>query len=212
MSFEKAPKDGFKKNKRLRNPHPVERQNVMRHSFASVALTGILLLFVAVHPVEAAEQPSEPEVPSELRVPPGQKLLVRAEAKGVQIYKSVEGKDGMLEWALEAPLADLFNGEGEKLGFHYEGPSWEGMDGSKVTRDKEQAVQMAAAPNAQEDIPWLLIKVQANGDKQGTFNQVLYIQRVNTTGGKAPAEAPIRAGTKVGVAYRATYYCYGRAE
>ena len=184
----------------------------MRHSFASVALTGILLLLVAVHPAGAAEQQSEPEVPSELRVPPGHKLLVRAEAKGVQIYKSVEGKDGKLEWALEAPLADLFAGEGKKLGFHYEGPSWEAMDGSKVTRDKEQAMQMAAAPNAQQDIPWLLIKVQAEGDKQGIFNQVEYIQRVSTTGGKAPAEAPIRAGTKVGVAYRATYYCYGRGK
>jgi hypothetical protein len=184
----------------------------MRHSFASVALTGILLLLVAVHRVGAEEQQSEPEVPSELRVPPGHKLLVRAEAKGVQIYKSVEGKDGKLEWALEAPLADLFSSEGKKLGSHYEGPSWESMDGSKVTRDKGQAVQMAAAPNAQEDIPWLLIKVQAEGDKQGTFNQVVYIQRVNTKDGKAPAEAPIRVGTKVGVAYRATYYCYGRAD
>jgi hypothetical protein len=36
-------------------------------------------------------------VPSELRVPSGHKLLIRAEAKGVQIYKSVEGKDGKLE-------------------------------------------------------------------------------------------------------------------
>jgi hypothetical protein len=185
----------------------------MRHSFSSVALTGILLLLVAVQPVGAEEQQSEPGVPSGLRVPSGHNLLVRAEAKGVQIYKSVEGKDGKLEWVLEAPLADLFSGEGKKLGFHYEGPSWEAMDGSKVTRDKEQAVQMAAAPNAQEDIPWLLIKVQAEEDKQGgIFNQVVYIQRVNTRGGKAPAEGPIRVGTKVGVAYRATYYCYGRAD
>ena len=108
----------------------------MRYSFASVAPTGILLLLLAVHPAGAEEQRSEPEVPSELRVPPGYKLLARAEAKGVQIYKSVEGKDGKLEWALEAPLADLFSGEGKKLGSHYEGPSWEAMDGSKVTRDK----------------------------------------------------------------------------
>jgi hypothetical protein len=184
----------------------------MRYSFASVAPTGILLLLLAVHPAGAEEQRSEPEVPSELRVPPGYKLLARAEAKGVQIYKSVEGKDGKLEWALEAPLADLFSGEGKKLGSHYEGPSWEAMDGSMVTRDKGQAVQMAAAPNAQEDIPWLLIKVQAEGDKQGTFSQVVYIQRVDTKGGKAPVQAPIRVRTKVGVAYRATYYCYGRAD
>jgi len=98
------------------------------------------------------------------------------------------------------------------LGSHYEGPSWEATDGSTVMRDKEQAVQMAAAPHAQEDIPWLLIKGQAEGDKEGTFNKVGYIQRVNTIGGKAPAEAPRHVGTKVGVAYRATYYFYSRAD
>jgi Protein of unknown function (DUF3455) len=85
----------------------------------------------------------------------GSSFQVRAEAKGVQIYKSVEGKDGRLEWIPEAPLADLFNSEGKKVGTHYEGPSWEAMDGSKVIRDKEQAVKMAAAPNANADIPWL---------------------------------------------------------
>ena len=180
--------------------------------FRLVFLTGILSLLVTVQPVGAEEQQSQPGVPSELRVPSGHKLLVRAEAKGVQIYKSVEGKDGKLEWVFEAPLADLFSGDGKKLGFHYEGPSWEAMDGSKVTRDKEQAVQTAAAPNAQEDIPWLLIKVNAEGDKQGIFNQVVYIQRVNTKGGKSPVEPPLRMGTKVGAAYRATYYCYGRSD
>jgi hypothetical protein len=130
----------------------------------------------------------------------------------VQIYKSVEGKGGKPEWVLEAPLADLFSSDGKKPGFHYEGPSWEAMDGSKVTRDKERAVQAAAASNAQEDIPWLLIKVNAEGDKQGIFNQVVYIQRINTKGGKAPIEAPLLTGTKVGAAYMATYYYYGRAD
>jgi uncharacterized protein DUF3455 len=137
---------------------------------------------------------------------------VRAEAKGVQIYKSVEGKDGQLEWALEAPLADLFSREGKPLGSHYEGPSWEATDGSKVTRDKEPAVKIAAAPNAKEDIPWRLITVKAEGAKEGTFSNVVYIQRINTKGGKAPAKAPMRVGTKVGVDYRATYYFYGRVD
>jgi hypothetical protein len=189
--------------------------NVMRQSSTFAALTGMLLFLVVVHSVGAAEQQREPEVPPELRVPPGHQLLVRAGAKGVQIYKSVAGKEGQLEWTFEAPLADLFSGEGKKVGAHYEGPSWEATDGSKVTRDKEQAVKMAAAPNAKADIPWLLIKVQnvqEEGDKEGTFSKVAYIQRVNTTGGRAPTEAPKRVGTKVGVEYRATYYFYGRVD
>lgn len=185
----------------------------MRHSFAFIVLTGMLLLLVAVHPARAEEIQSDPEVPSELRVPPGHKLLVRAEAKGMQIYKSVEGKDGALEWAFEAPLAALSSSGKKTLGFHYEGPSWEATDGSKVVRDKKQVVKMAAAPHQREDIPWLLIKVQAEGDQEGAFNKVVYIQRINTNGGNAPpSQAPMRVGTKVGVAYRATYYFYGRAD
>ena len=68
------------------------------------------------------------------------------------------------------------------------------------------------SPNTQNDIPWLLIKVQAAGDHEGTFTKVVYIQRVDTQGGQAPAEAPRRAGTQAGVAYRATSYFYGRAD
>jgi hypothetical protein len=183
----------------------------MRHRFAFVALIGLLLL-VAVHSIGAEEPPSEPGVPAELRVPPGHKLLIRAEAKGVQIYKSVEGKDGQLEWVLEAPLADLFGREGQRLGSHYEGPSWEATDGSKVTRDKGTAVQMATAPNAQEDIPWLFITVKAEGDKEGTFDKVVGVQRINTKGGKTPAKAPVLVETKIGVDYRATYYFYSRVD
>ena len=179
--------------------------------FRLAALAGILSLLV-VRLVGAEDQQSQPEVPSALQVPSGQKLFVRAEAKGVQIYKSVEGKDGKLEWVLEGPLAELFGADGKTLGFHYEGPSWEAIDGSKVSRDKEYTVRITAAPNPQEDIPWLLIKVNAEGDKQGVFNRIEYIQRVNTKGGKAPVEPPLRLGTKVGKAYRATYYCYGHAD
>jgi Protein of unknown function (DUF3455) len=184
----------------------------MHPRFAFVVLTGLVLLLAVVRPAGAEEKPSEPVVPAAVRVPPGHKLLARAEAKGVQIYKSVAGTDRTLAWVLEAPLADLFSREGQKVGYHYAGPSWEAADGSMITRDKAQAVQTAAAPNAQDDIPWLLIKVQAAGDHEGTFIKVVYIQRVDTQGGQAPAEAPRRAGTQAGVAYRATYYFYGRAD
>ena len=83
--------------------------------FRLAALAGILSLLV-VRLVGAEDQQSQPEVPSALQVPSGQKLFVRAEAKGVQIYKSVEGKDGKLEWVLEAPLAELFGVDGKTLG------------------------------------------------------------------------------------------------
>jgi hypothetical protein len=151
-------------------------------------------------------------MPKEIAVPTGHKLLFKLEAKGVQVYKAVEGKAGKLEWALEAPLADLFDGGGGKAGWHYDGPSWEATDGSKVVRDKAAEVKSAPAPSPKDDVPWLLVKVRAAEGTAGRFSPAVYVQRLQTAGGKAPTQGPKRFGTKVGVAYKAVYYFYGKAE
>jgi len=162
-------------------------------------------------PVPSPAQTAVPDVPREIAVPPGHKLLFKLEAKGMQIYKAATGKSGTLEWVLEAPLADLFDAKGTKAGRHYDSPpSWEATDGSKVVKSGD--AKAAAAPNPKEDIPWLLVKVKAEADMAGTFSPVVYIQRLQTEGGKAPAELPKRVGTKAGVPYKAVCYFYGKAE
>ncbi len=150
-------------------------------------------------------------VPKEIAVPGGHKLLFKIEARGVQIYKAVKGKSGTLEWVLEAPLADLFEGKDRKAGHHYDNPpAWEAADGSKVVKSGD--AKSAPAPKPREDIPWLLVSVKAAEGKAGRFTPAVYIQRLQTRGGTAPAERPRRAGTKVGVAYTAVYSFYGKAE
>ena len=169
-----------------------------------------LLTVVTLLPAVSSAQPTAPEVPKEIAVPPGHKLLFKVDARGVQIYKAVEGTSGKLEWVLEAPLADLFDGK-MRAGQHYDNPpSWEAMDGSKVVKSGD--AKAAPSPNAKENIPWLLVKVKAETGKVGAFSPVVYIQRVQTEGGKAPAAEPKRLGTKVGIAYRAEYYFYGPAS
>jgi hypothetical protein len=171
--------------------------------YRGVALLAIVMMLPTVSPA----QPTAPEVPAEISVPPGHKLLFKVEAEGVQIYKAVEGKSGKLEWILEAPLAELFDGK-KKAGYHYDNPpSWEAADGSKVVKSGD--AKSAPAPNPKKDIPWLLVKVKAEAGKAGAFSPVVYIQRLQTAGGKAPAAAPKRVGTKVGSAYKAVYYFYG---
>jgi hypothetical protein len=157
-------------------------------------------------------QPAVPDVPKAIAVPPGYRLLFKVEAKGVQIYKAVANQSGKPEWALEAPLADLLDDKGGKAGWHYEGPAWKAADGSKVVRDPATAVQSAPAPKPTDDIPWLLVKVKAAVGPGGTFSPAEYIQRLQTGGGKAPAELPKRIGTKIGVPYKAVYYFYGPAK
>ena len=152
------------------------------------------------------------EVPKGLEVPRGHELRARVQAKGVQVYKAVEGKSGGLEWVLEGPLADLSDAEGGKVGVHYAGPSWEAADGSRVVRDPAEAVKELPAPDPKADIPWLLVKVKATDDRPGAFTGVVYIQRLSTAGGRAPVDPPKRAGTKVGVAYTAVYQLWARGE
>jgi hypothetical protein len=69
-----------------------------------------------------------------------------------------------------------------------------------------------SAPNPKKDIPWLLNKVKAEKGKAGTFSPVVFVQRLQTEGGIPLESAPKRAGTKIGVAYRAVYYFYSKAE
>jgi hypothetical protein len=155
--------------------------------------------------------PGAPEVPDALRIPKGHKFLFRAEAEGVQIYVSQLGTTGKPHWVLKAPLAGLTQA-GKKAGYHYAGPSWEADDGSKVVRDAADPVASSPAPDAKKDIPWLRIKVKADGKTDGVFGGVTYVLRMNTRGGVMPARTPVRAGTEVGVPYRATYYFYGPAK
>jgi hypothetical protein len=180
----------------------------MRWHFV-VLLTSLGVILVAL---ESRAQQAAPDVPKEIAVPAGFKLLFQVEAKGVQIYKAVKGSSGALEWVLEAPLADLLDAKGAKAGLHYDGPSWEAADGSKVVRDKAEDVKSAPAPKPKEDVPWLLLKVKAAEGNEGRFTPTVYIQRLQTQGGKAPAELPKRVDTKVGVPYKAVYYFYGKGK
>ena len=173
----------------------------MRFHRLCACLLGISILTL---PLLRAEDAGE-----KLKVPDGNKQLLKVEAKGVQIYKSVE-EAGKLKWVFEAPLAKLSDSEGKFAGYHFEGPSWEAADGSRARKvDEKDAVVKADAPNPKDDVPWLLIKLKADEGKDGVLSKASYVQRINTKGGQPPAEPPVRVGTKIGVEYTATYVFYG---
>jgi hypothetical protein len=153
----------------------------------------------------AAGQGPDLKIPDKLKVPDGQRLVLRVEAEGVQVYVSKPGKDGKPEWSFKGPLADL-SAAGKLAGYHYDGPSWELLDGSKVARDKAEAVVNVPAPTA-DAVPWLRIKVLPD-EAKGGLSQVQYVLRVNTRGGLPPTTPPTRVGTEVGVKYQATYLFY----
>lgn len=162
-------------------------------------------------PVEMAQPATAlvaPTVPAEIAVPEGHKLTFMAVAKGVQIYECVAEAGAALAWKLHAPRADLFDDAGTQIGSHFggvdknlpPGPYWEAKDGSRVHGSKP-----ATAPNA-GSIP--LVRLEA-GDASGTgvFSKVKFVQRLDTTGGVAPAGA-CTAGKTTEVPYTAKYYFY----
>jgi hypothetical protein len=147
-----------------------------------------------------------PVVPENLKAPEGH-VLLKALGKGVQIYTCKASMDdpSKFAWTFKAPEAELKNNEGETIGKHYAGPTWEATDGSKVVGALKQ---QAASPDPNA-IPWLLLKAKSN-EGTGTFSKVIYIQRVDTTGGKAPPEGcdQAHANAEARIDYTAYYYFY----
>jgi hypothetical protein len=178
----------------------------------AVALSGCMARRLAHAGHEDHDKPLQvPQTSASLKVSEGRVLMNELRATGVQIYECGTDKadDNKYAWNFKAPEADLFETRGkqrgEKIGKHYGGPTWEGNDGSKVV-GMVQASENSTDANA---ITWLLLGVKSNsGD--GIFAKTANIQRLETSGGKAPVDGCDQAhlGTQARVPYSAKYYFY----
>jgi hypothetical protein len=146
-------------------------------------------------------------VPPELAVPADAGLSLRAQGRGVQIYVCEARADqpGRYDWRFVSPEADLFDAQGAKIGRHYAGPTWEGADGGKVVGEL-RAKAPSPDPSA---IDWLLLTAKsANG--AGVLGRTRYVRRIDTAGGKAPADgcSAGHVGEGARVSYSAMYEFY----
>lgn len=145
--------------------------------------------------------PPAPTVPTDIAVPAGNKVFLVGHAVGVQIYLC----NGST-WGFVAPRANLYDDQGNLIITHYGGPSWQALDGGIVRAKKDSGVNVD--PSA---IDWLLLSktstvVGPDGDR---LAPTTFIQRINTTGGTAPAASTCTAstaGTMQEVGYTADYY------
>jgi hypothetical protein len=145
------------------------------------------------------------DVPDAVKAPAGNKAVMTLKGAGELTYECRTNAAGAMEWTFAGPMATLTDTRtGQAVGKYYGGPTWEAMDGSKVT-GKQQAVAPASAGN----IPLQLVKAEPAMGK-GMMEGVTYIQRVNTKGGVAPADAcsAANAGAKKTVPYQADYVFY----
>ena len=159
----------------------------------------LLVLALAATSLAITAVPSlaaKPErIPPELRVPDGHRLVLSALGRGVQIYDCTAGA-----WAFREPAAAILHGK-RTVALHYAGPTWQSVkDGSKVVATGARVV--VPAPHPEQDIPWL--RLETTGTGPGLFEQVDYVQRLETQGGVAPT-GTCQAGASAAVPYTATY-------
>jgi hypothetical protein len=187
---------------------PMHRLMAGRINLSLPSLTLALLAFAP--PTKAGDagvSQRAPELPSpvcdRVNAPSGHRLSFHVYALGAQIYRW-NGSG----WVFIAPEATLYadscyNGA---VGVHYAGPIWEFNDRSKVMAALEE--RCAPLPGA---IPWLLLRATSSSE-HGRLGGVTYIQRLNTIGGTAPAEAGTVVGEEAHVPYTAEYYFYRKTQ
>jgi hypothetical protein len=144
-----------------------------------------------------------PEVPAAISVGTTNKVHFHGFGVGFQVY-TWNGTS----WGSAVPDAILFNGQAGVVATHFAGPSWESNSGSLVVGALPPLAAVTVDTNA---IPWLRLEALiATGP--GIFADTTFIQRVNTTGGKAPSTPGAFVGQVARVPYTADYFFYRQAN
>ncbi|MGW0943967.1 DUF3455 domain-containing protein [Streptomyces sp. NPDC002623] len=168
----------------------------------AVATAGTVLATTAVA-APAQSSVTSVKAPAALAVPDGNRLTGVFDARGVQTYTCTDGVWKLLEPA--ATLSVKRDRAHRPVALHSRGPVWVStVDGSAVN-----AAAVATSPKT-GTIPELLLKSTATRGA-GVFADVSYIQRLDTSGGVAPAAACTGA-EQVSVPYSATYAFYKPAK
>jgi hypothetical protein len=183
---------------------------------------GFIILLTLTPAAAASAQAVPPAVPANLEVPSGAPFLIAA-AEGTQNYICVSGKGGFA-WTFYGPQATLFGESGEQVITHFlsPNPAEDGTPRATWQHSIDTSAVWAAALASSTDpayvaagsIPWLLLRVVGSqpGPAGGTtVSGAVYIQRVNTAGGVAPAVGCNDAndiGKKALVPYTTDYVFY----
>jgi uncharacterized protein DUF3455 len=181
----------------------------MKRSFRIERLlaAGAIAVGITAGPLTPAAHaaPAAPGVPTTIAVPAGNKVFLVGHAVGVQIYSCKTTPDGP-KWGLTAPRANLYGDNGQLIGTHFGGPTWQANDGSAVVGRREADVTVD-----QTAIPWLRLAAASAtpGPEGDRLANTTFIQRTATTGGLAPAAATCNTttlGDTAEVPYTADYY------
>jgi hypothetical protein len=191
---------------------------------ASAAVAASLTL-VAPQQALASDDIVVPSMPASLQVPAGNEVYLVQHAVGTQNYVCLPSGGGYV-WSFWGPQATLFGDDDDQKLTHFLSadsggiarPTWmHSKDSSTIWGAGIATASSVSNPEFVEAgaIPWLLVAVvdshdgPTGGDK---LSDTTFIQRLDTSGGVAPAAAGCAAATDVGkralVPYTTDYYFY----
>ena len=170
---------------------------------AALAVCGLLAAAASAGPVPqtAPPDPLDPRTTA-----PESQLFLVVHAIGFQTYQC---NGTGTAWVFTGPVATLYKTTGtpKPIGTHFRNaatgrPVWQLKDGSSV----EAAAIVTVAAGA-GNIPWLLLGTVATtaGSDGERLTSTTYIQRLNTSGGVAPA-VPCTPDATSAVPYTADYF------
>jgi hypothetical protein len=195
------------------------------------------LIFMALASSAAFAQANNikvPPVPTDVALPPENTVFLEGHATGTQNYICLPSGSGFA-WTFFSPQATLFTdikGFGadirQQIITHFLSPNPEEKGTPRATWQSSfdsseawaKAIGTSRDPNfvAQGAIPWLLLQVvgtQRGPTQGGSLAATTYIQRLNTSGGVAPATG-CSTSTDVGatalVPYTADYFFSTKAS
>lgn len=160
----------------------------------------------------ASAQDAPPTAPGDPLDPrtyaPDSRLFFAVHAIGVQKYTCQANGT----WLFTDPEATLFKTTGAQIGTHFLNfstgrPVWEAKDGSSV-----EAARKVSVPAGTGNIPSLLLEavVATAGADGERLTGTTWVQRLNTSGGVAPA-GTCMPGDTVAVPYTADYFFWRAA-
>jgi hypothetical protein len=189
-----------------------------------IAAATIAIMALTVVPPRAEAQVIPPQVPANIAAPAGNTPFLIGHAYGTQNYICLLAPGGFA-WMFFAPQATLFGDNGQQLITHFLSPNPDEDGTPRATWQHSQdtsAIWAVAAASSTDPvyvtpgaIPWLLLRVV--GAEEGpaggsTLSATTFVQRVNTSGGAAPAAKGCAQAANIGrkalVPYTADYVFY----
>jgi hypothetical protein len=165
----------------------------------------LALCLAAAAALPAAAIPEPPGATARIRPSGAEEAAFVLSAEGVHVFECKPATGGYT-WAFVAPDVTLYDA-GRSVATQTVPNQWE----SSSDRSSVSAILRSTQAAGGDALPWALLKAVPLSES-GMFAGVTSIQRVNTSGGVAPASGcgESSAGAEVRVPFTADYYFYRR--